>query len=396
MVTSTDPRPDEDVVHSEDHEHWGGTSRHVLPVIVKVLFLGTALALAISITPTLVQAKSWLFLLAVWAIAGILFITYATRRFLPFKYLVPGLLMLVLFVVYPIILTFQTSLTNYGDGTRSTKEETVAQIIGSSVVQTPDAPRYNLSVATEGSKTTGPFTFFLVSQADGTLYKGTEDGLEELSADEVTVENDKITAADGYTFLTAKEVNAAGDAIKDFTVPTDNGAIRALGITTAFEGTTTLEYDADADTITDVTTGTVYTVQHARRPRVLRRRRRQPGVRPVLEGQRRSGELQEAPHQPRDPQRLRQHLHLDVPLRDAVGGLDVHPRAAAGDHVERPQDARPEDLPGDPDHALRHSGLHLAAGVVQLLQPRLRPHQHLHRVGHQLAGQRPSTPGSPC
>ena len=261
MVTSTDPRPDEDVVHSEDHEHWGGTSRHVLPVVVKVLFLGTALALAISITPTLVAAGSWLFLLAVWAIAAILFITYATRRFLPFKYLVPGLLMLALFVVYPIILTAQTSLTNYGDGTRSTKEETVAQIIGTSVVQTPDAPRYNLSVATTGSTTTGPFTFFLVSQADGTLYKGTEDGLEELSADEVTVENDKITAADGYTFLTAKEVNAAGDAIKDFTVPTDNGAIRALGITTAFEGTTTLEYDADADTITDVTTGTVYTVQ---------------------------------------------------------------------------------------------------------------------------------------
>jgi arabinogalactan oligomer / maltooligosaccharide transport system permease protein len=77
----------------------------------------------------------------------------------------------------------------------------------------------------------------------------------------VTVENDKITAADGYTMLDAKQINAAGAAIEELTVPTEDGAIRALGITTAFEGTTTLEYDAEADTITDVTTGTVYTVQ---------------------------------------------------------------------------------------------------------------------------------------
>ena len=61
--------------------------------------------------------------------------------------------------------------------------------------------------------------------------------------------------------LDAKQVNAAGAAIEELTVPTEDGAIRALGITTAFEGTTTLEYDAEADTITDVTTGTVYTVQ---------------------------------------------------------------------------------------------------------------------------------------
>ena len=109
--------------------------------------------------------------------------------------------------------------------------------------------------------TTGPFTFFLVSQEDGTLFKGTEEGLEELDEGDVTVENDKITAADGYTMLDAKQVNAASAAIEELTVPTENGAIRALGITTAFEGTTTLEYDAEADTITDVTTGTVYTVQ---------------------------------------------------------------------------------------------------------------------------------------
>ncbi len=261
MATTTDPRPTDDVARSEDHEHWGGSQRNVLPIVVKVLVLGTIIAVAIAMTPMLASDKNWGFLVAIWVIAGILLATYGTKRGLPAKYLVPGVLMLVLFVVYPIGLTAQTSTTNFGDGTRSSKEEAVAQIVGSSVKQDPDAPRYNLSVATTGSKTTGPFTFFLVSQADGTLYKGTEDGLEELADGDVTLANDRITAADGYTFLTAKEVNAAGAALKEFTVPTDNGAIRALGITTAFEGTTTLQYDDKADTITDTTTDTVYSVK---------------------------------------------------------------------------------------------------------------------------------------
>ena len=230
-------------------------------LIVKVLFLGTLVGTAIALTPGLLDQDRWGFLVAIWLVVAVLVSTYATQRGLPAKYLVPGTLMLVLFVIYPIFMTVQASFTNLGDGTRSTKEEAVAQIVGASVVQNPDAPRYNLTIATDGSVTDGPFTFFLVSQDDGAVFKGTPEGLEELSEGDVTVEADRVTAADGYTVLTPEQVNAAGEALKDFTVPTDTGAIRQLGITTAFEGTTTLEYDEGADTITDTTDGTVYTVQ---------------------------------------------------------------------------------------------------------------------------------------
>ncbi len=230
-------------------------------LILKIVFLGTVIAVAIALTPSLAGKGKWGFLIVIWAIVAVLVSTYATTRGLPAKYLVPGSLMLTLFVIIPIFMTAQTSLTNSGDGTRSSKDETVTQIIGSSVVQDPDAPRYNLTIATEGTVAQGPFAYFLVSQADGTLFKGTVDGLEELDAGDVTVANDRITAADGYTVLTARQVNDAGPALSDFSVPTDNGAIRQLGITTAFEGRTTLVYDEDADTITDITDDTVYSVQ---------------------------------------------------------------------------------------------------------------------------------------
>jgi arabinogalactan oligomer / maltooligosaccharide transport system permease protein len=185
---------------------------------------------------------------------------YATQRAVPAKYLVPGALLMTLFVVYPVVATAQLSTTNFGDGTRTSKHETVSRILGASVVQTPDAPRYNLSVGTTGSPSTGPYTFFLVDPA-GDAFSGTEEGLEELSGGDVSVDGGFVTAADGYEILTPAQVNDAGETLAEFTVPTDDGAVRRLGIRQAFEGRTTLEYDEAADTITDTVSNTTYTPQ---------------------------------------------------------------------------------------------------------------------------------------
>ncbi len=237
------------------------SSFSVTGLLAKVLFLGIVIGTAAALTPVLVGQEQWWFLGGIWLISAILVATYATGRAVPAKYLVPGTLLLALFVVYPILLTAKTSFTNYGDGTRTSKDQTITQIIGSSVVQTPDAPRYNLSIATSGSTTTGPFVFFLVDPTTETAYVGDEEGLEELEEGSYTLDAGFVREADGYTFLTAKEVNAAQAELADFTVPTENGAIRQLGISQAFEGKTTLEYDEATDTITNTETGVTYTPQ---------------------------------------------------------------------------------------------------------------------------------------
>ncbi len=231
-------------------------------LLVKVLFLGLVIGTAIALTPTLVGQESWAFLVAIWVIAGVLVATYATGRALPAKYLVPGTLVLALFVVYPIVLTARTSFTNYGDGTRNDKQTTVDQIIGSSVTRADDSPQYNLTVATDGDPASGPYTYFLVPQDDpGTAFEGTPDGLED-APDGVSIEDGRVTAADGYTILDIKQISAASEALDEIAVPTDGGTfIVRDGTSEAFEGAPTLSYDADADTITDTTSDTVYTVQ---------------------------------------------------------------------------------------------------------------------------------------
>jgi arabinogalactan oligomer/maltooligosaccharide transport system permease protein len=231
-------------------------------LLVKVLFLGTVIGTAIALTPALVGERSWTFLVGIWAITVVLVATYATGRALPAKYLVPGTLMLALFVVYPIVLTAQTSFTNYGDGTRNDKQTTVDQIVGSSVVRSEDSPQYNLTIATDGDPASGPFTYFLVPQEDPeTVFEGTPEGLEE-DPDGVTVDNGRVTAIDGFTVLDIRQISAASDALDEIAVPTESGNfIVRDGTSEAFEGAPTLVYDEDADTITDTTSDTVYTAE---------------------------------------------------------------------------------------------------------------------------------------
>jgi len=235
-------------------------STGVAAVTVRVLCLGTMVGTAAALTPSLIADHRWVFLAIVWAVIAVVLSTYATARAIPAKYLIPGTVLLVLFVVTPVLATLQLSTTNYGDGTRGTKAETIASIVGNSVVQTPDSPKFALTVATTGSPATGPFTFFLVDAKSGDVYSGTEGGLKQLSADAVTLAGGFVTGAPGYTMLTPIQVNAAAAKLKEFTVPTDNGAIRQRGLREAYEGRTALRYDKSADAITDTTTGVRYTV----------------------------------------------------------------------------------------------------------------------------------------
>lgn len=242
---------------------WTRPGREDVPaILVRTLVLGVVIGTAIALTPVLVADDSWLFLVVLWLVALVLVATYATGRALPAKYLVPGTLMLALFVVFPIALTAKTSFTNYGDGTRNDQQTTVDQIVGSSVTRADDSPQYNLTVATDGDPASGPYTYFLVPQDDPeVVYRGTEEGLED-DPGGVTLDNGRVTAVEGYTILNIKQISDASDDLDEIAIPTESGSfIVRDGTSEAFEGAPTLVYDADADTITDTADDTVYSVQ---------------------------------------------------------------------------------------------------------------------------------------
>lgn len=240
-------------------------STSLLPLIVRIVFLGAVAATAVWLIPVLVALKLWMWTTITIIVTILIFVLYSTKRFIPGKYIFPGTFFLIVFLITPILLTVNYSFTNYGDGTRGTKEEAIASITGNSVREVPDSDRFNVTVATKGDPADGPFELFLVNPETGDVFSGsTTTPLAPVNPDDVTVENNRVTDIKlaGYKVLTNREINAAGKEILQVAVESsDTTAVRLLTATTAFEGEKVLRYDEAADTITNADTGEVWSVK---------------------------------------------------------------------------------------------------------------------------------------
>ncbi|GAA2616255.1 ABC transporter permease subunit [Dactylosporangium fulvum] len=223
---------------------------HPRGTLVKIVVLGLALALAVYAAFPLVDAHAWGWLAVLVVVTGLIFAVYLTPVSIPAKYLVPGVLFLLAFQVVPVLYTATTAFSNYGDGHRGSKQDAIVAVQSASVQQVPGSPEYTLSVAdAEGS------LVFLLVDGDGTPSAGTRDGLRPLDPGRVTVTDGRITAADGYTLLNLAEASLRNDEILAFTVPTADGAVRASGLTRAYDGRATRFYDKACDCVTDRGTG---------------------------------------------------------------------------------------------------------------------------------------------
>src|SRR5699024_12526324 len=114
------------------------------------------LAVTVFVAAVLSSQQSWMWLAVLLVSAVGSFVLYSTKRFVPGKYLFPGTFFLSVFLIRPIVLTIGYSFTNYGGGTRGTKEQAIGSIVASSVQQSPDSRRYAMKVAPSGSTTARP------------------------------------------------------------------------------------------------------------------------------------------------------------------------------------------------------------------------------------------------
>lgn len=229
----------------------------MLGQFIKIAVLGLVSAIAVWAAIPLASAGNWLGLGIEAVIVAIIFYVYLQKRHVPLKYLVPGTLLLVAFQIIPVLFTVGTAFTNYGDGHRGDKDDAAAAIVAAGVQQAPDSPTYTLSI---GEEPDGEVVFLLTDPGEGTHFVGTFDGLEELSADEVSVdESGRITDADGFDVLSLDQVGERSDEISELAVPTgENSGIQFLNLTTAFEGVSTRSYDEACDCITDTAADIVW------------------------------------------------------------------------------------------------------------------------------------------
>ncbi|MGR0320909.1 ABC transporter permease subunit [Agromyces sp. ZXT2-3] len=225
-------------------------------ILVKLLLLGIVDAIAVYAILVLALSQEWLVLAVVVGVTALVNWIYFSRRTLPAKYLTPGVIFLVLFQVFVLVYTGYIAFTNYGTGHNGSKEQAVSSLMAASLERVPDSPTYQVTVVDQLG-TLG----LLVTDPDGDASLGTtEQPLQPVDPSEV--ENGKAVAVDGWTTLQFADVIARTDEITELAVPfsddPNDGAIRTPDGSNGYLYISNLEYDEAAGTMTDLSTGTVY------------------------------------------------------------------------------------------------------------------------------------------
>jgi arabinogalactan oligomer / maltooligosaccharide transport system permease protein len=181
-------------------------------------------------------------------------------KLVPGKYLYPGLFLLLLFAVYPVLYTVYISFTNYGTGNNISKDQAITIIENSSIQASPDATRYDLQILAEGDPS-GELAFLLQDPETGEFFLGTEDGLTPISADQLVEQGTRLTV-EGYVALNAGQATDRSAEISAFGVPDgDDGVIKNSGFGEAFVQQQRFQYDEDRNVMVDTETGVEYTDQ---------------------------------------------------------------------------------------------------------------------------------------
>jgi arabinogalactan oligomer/maltooligosaccharide transport system permease protein len=180
---------------------------------------------------------------------------YFAKRTLPMKYILPGLLFLLVYQIYVVGYTGYVAFTNYGDGHNSDKQDAIEALLAQNEHRVEGSATYPLVVVSDGDE----LGFAVL--VDGQVKAGTAEQPLEVVADAV-VTGGAITEVPGYELVDRQTILARQAEVTALRVPfsddPEEGSIHTQDARNGYRYLSSLEYDADADTMTEIGTGTVY------------------------------------------------------------------------------------------------------------------------------------------
>jgi arabinogalactan oligomer/maltooligosaccharide transport system permease protein len=192
-------------------------------------------------------------------------VVYFTRG-LPMKYLLPGLLFLLVFQLYTMVLTGYSSFTNYGTGHLDTKESAISALLARGEQPIAESPEYPVVPIAKDNTVSMLLTYPDGTPNAGQSAIGTPDGITPVTAPQLQTDpSGKATGVEGYESLNLGSLSANPDLNDQWTnlrVPLGDTAgtfLKPSSATIGKEYKSNYVYDEAADTMTDTSTGVVYT-----------------------------------------------------------------------------------------------------------------------------------------
>jgi len=224
--------------------------------VAKWILLSLVNALVIwSIGQLFAQGKPLWALITIGVLA-LLDAIYLLPGIVPAKFIAPGTVFLVAYLLIPIFFTVTTAFQIYATGHILTKDEAIQSIQLQSLQ--PTGVTYVMAPARD---TNGDLVLLLVDDQTGKQAVGTPKGLTELPAGTLKVDDvgTVTSTSSDYTVITGGDLFALDAELAAFTVPVEGGsAIRPEGVSTAVVLKPTLVYVPKTDAFRNIETGVVY------------------------------------------------------------------------------------------------------------------------------------------
>ncbi len=233
----------------------GGTT---LGTIARIGFVAVVVGFCMYFGYVLIQDGSYGLAVAFFVVALMVFVVFMRSVSLPLRWIVPGLIFLVLFQLYPVIFTIFTSFTNYSTG-RNVEKPTAIRAIEDQTYVPPDAPTYNWTAFTAED---GTASVWFVDPVTGEAYFATV-GQEAMPAADVPGvgpldENGVPTSIEGYTPLPSNQRFVFVSQNQGVTFGTEEEGVQLTGANTAAPVRQRYVYDPAQDAMVDQQTNEVY------------------------------------------------------------------------------------------------------------------------------------------
>ncbi len=180
---------------------------------------------------------------------------YFSKRAIPAKYLMPGLVFLAVYQLYVMGNTAYVAFTNYGDGHNDAKEPAITQILKTSDRRVEGTQTFPVSIFEKSDA----LSFAIVD--DGTARIGDQEASLQDVPDAV-IDGDRVTEVPGYDLLSLSDIQSRQKDVLALRVSLsdnpDDGWLRTDNGTLSYVAKSSLRYDETADTFT-TPEGKVYT-----------------------------------------------------------------------------------------------------------------------------------------
>ena len=229
--------------------------RSSLGFLTKILLISLMNFFGIFAAGAFAGQRNWALTFATTASLVVLNYVYLVKRIVAWKYVLPGVLFLLLFHAYPAALSGFVSLTNHSNGHMLLKPDAIRVILDDSYMPNENIPPFKMQLI---KKVTDEITLMALISKNKSVFIGSDSGLKSVPARDFALdESGGLIRLKGYRILKVADIDY--DLLDTFSVKYgENSVVKPIDLDFAEVRTRTLEYDEESDTITEIETGKIY------------------------------------------------------------------------------------------------------------------------------------------